>query len=424
MLHRPPRHQRGAAALFVTVMLCFVTVLAVALAQRNVLVEEQRSANELRSSIASAAADAGLDWALARINDPAPSTAACQPSGDATALSFRSRMLRIDATAGTVTPITWNDAGTETPLRAACIRNAAGWACNCPANGRPTLAAADTGAIAPAFFVELAPSARPGVVRVIATACTKASADAGCEAASAIGREAMARVETAWALLPALRSAPAAALTVGGDVDVGGAALGVHNRDALSGALAIHAGGRVLANALRIGTPPGAPLGASIASGDVALHALASGRLFARHFGMDRAAWAAQPAARQVACTGECTAAIAAAVEAGTRLVAVDGDAMLSGPVSLGTQDDPIVLAASGTLHFSGDVSIHGVVHAAALEWSDAAPPRAFVRGAVVVAGDVRGNAAADIVRDAAILDRLANANGSFVRVNGSWKDF
>jgi hypothetical protein len=46
------------------------------------------------------------------------------------------------------------------------------------------------------------------------------------------------------------------------------------------------------------------------------------------------------------------------------------------------------------------------------------------IRGAVIVAGDVRGNTSADIVRDAAVLERLSTARGSFVRVNGSWKDF
>jgi len=62
--------QRGVAALFVTVMLCFAMVLAVAVAHRNVVVEEQRSANELRAASAFEAAEAGLDWALASINDP------------------------------------------------------------------------------------------------------------------------------------------------------------------------------------------------------------------------------------------------------------------------------------------------------------------------------------------------------------------
>jgi hypothetical protein len=63
-------------------------------------------------------------------------------------------------------------------------------------------------------------------------------------------------------------------------------------------------------------------------------------------------------------------------------------------------------------------------VHAASLEWNDATPTAAFVRGAVLVAGDVRGNGAVDVHRDAAVLARLARAAGSFVRINGSWKDF
>jgi hypothetical protein len=90
----------------------------------------------------------------------------------------------------------------------------------------------------------------------------------------------------------------------------------------------------------------------------------------------------------------------------------------------LGSADDPLALVASGALTIVGDVAIHGVVHAASLDWRDGATGFAFVHGALVVGGDVRGNASADIVRDAAILDRLAYASGSFVRVDGSWKDF
>ena len=69
--------QRGVAARFVSVMLCFAMVLAVAVAHRYVLVEEQRSANELRAADSFAAAEAGLEWALARINDPARIDADC-----------------------------------------------------------------------------------------------------------------------------------------------------------------------------------------------------------------------------------------------------------------------------------------------------------------------------------------------------------
>jgi len=420
---RAPRGQHGAAALFVIVMLCFAMVLVAALAQRNVVVEERRSANELRSRIAFSAADAGLEWALARINDPTPIGATCLPDTDASATSFRARILRIDAASGTVAPTTWSDSGIAVPLQAACVRGAAGWTCSCPTSGRPTLPAVEGAALAPAFFVELATSARPGVVRVAATGCTKAAAASGCAAQDASGREATARVEIAWALLPALRSAPVAALTLGGDLDVGIAALGVANVDASSGGLAVHVGGRILASALRVEAPSGASLAGSIAAGDDELRTLGSERLFARHFGMPPRVWAAQPAARHVDCRDDCTAAIAAAIARGARLLFVDGDAALAGPAVLGSTDDPIVLVASGVLTIVGDVAVHGAVHAATLDWRDGAG-FAFVHGSVVIAGDMRGNAAADIVRDAAILDRLANASGSFVRVNGSWKDF
>ena len=112
-----------------------------------------------------------------------------------------------------------------------------------------------------------------------------------------------------------------------------------------------------------------------------------------------------------------------AAIDAGKRLLVIEGDATITGPAAFGSADDPIILVATGALRLSGDVELHGVVHAAALEWNDTTPGRAFVRGAVVV-GDYRGNGAVDLHRDAVVLARLAAGNGSFVRVNGSWKDF
>ncbi|HZW73022.1 MAG TPA: hypothetical protein VFF43_05720, partial [Caldimonas sp.] len=209
-----------------------------------------------------------------------------------------------------------------------------------------------------------------------------------------------------------------------GDLDAGVATLGVANVDASSGGLAVHVGGRILASALRVEAPSGASLAGSIAAGDGELRALGVERLFARHFGMPPRVWAAQPAARHVDCRDDCTTAIAAAIARGARLLFVDGDAALAGPAALGSADDPIVLVASGALTIVGDVAVHGAVHAATLDWRNGAAGFAFVHGAVVVAGDMHGDAAADIVRDAAILERLANASGSFVRVNGSWKDF
>jgi hypothetical protein len=415
--------QRGVAALFVTVMLCFAMVLAVAVAHRNVVVEEQRSANELRAASAFEAAEAGLDWALARINDPSRIGADCLPSTDAAAVSFRDRLIRIDVPSGELAARTWMDGGTPVPLQAACVRGANGWTCRCPADGRPELPASVGSAMAPAFIVELAASTRPDVVRVLATGCTRSAAGATCAASIDAAGEATTRLEAAWAMLPALRAAPVAALTVQGNVDIGAASLGVHNIDAASGALAVHAGGRIGATALRIGAPPGASLGASLADDDDVLRALSGDRFFARTFGMGHTAWAAQPAARRVDCATDCAGRLGAAIDAGRRLLVIEGDATITGPAAFGSADDPIVLVVTGALRVSGDVELHGVVHAASLEWSDTTPGRAFVRGAVVT-GAYRGDGAVDLHRDAAVLVRLAVGSGSFVRINGSWKDF
>jgi hypothetical protein len=403
-------------------MLCFGMVLAVAVAHRNLVVEEQRSANELHAARAFEAAEAGLEWALARVNDPTPLDDACLPSTSPAALSWRERMLHSDR--GEFVPVTWNDGGTPAPLQGACVRDVSGWRCSCPSGGRPRLPEPIGSESAPAFLIELAAAARGDIVGVRATGCTRTHADAPCAASVDAEHEATARLEAAWALLPALHAAPSAALTVRGDLDAASAPLGVRNDDAAGGGLAVHAGGRIAAPALRIGAPAGSPLGASLASGDALLRSLPSDRFFARHFGMGAAAWTAQPAVRRVACGADCAAAIGAAIAAGARLLAVDGDATIGGPASFGSPDDPVILVVSGALRVSGDVVVHGVLHSATLQWDDATPGAASVRGAVLVAGDYRGNAAVDVRRDAALLARLATTRGSFIRIAGSWKDF
>ena len=173
------------AALFVTVMLCFAMVLAVAVAQRNVVVEEARSANELRAASAFEAAEAGLDWALARINDPLRIGADCLPSADPAALSFRDRFLRIGVPSGSLAPSTWSDAGTPTPLQAACVRGAAGWRCSCPTGDRPAPARAARHGRGAGLRHRPSPQApRADVIRIVVDGCTRSDAGAPCAASS------------------------------------------------------------------------------------------------------------------------------------------------------------------------------------------------------------------------------------------------
>ena len=415
------RRQRGAAALVVTMLLVFAMLIVVAVANRNVIVEVRASANQYRSTQSFEAAEAGLEWALARLNDNAPIGDDCRPSADPAAPSFRSRYLRDDGVS--LIAATWDNAGLPTPLQAACVRSEAGWSCSCPAVGAPLLVDPVGGTTAPGFTLQFANGAKPGIIRAIASGCTRS--DAPCTATSDAGHEAATRVEVAFGLVPGLRAAPVAALTVQGNLDAGASALGVHNRDPASAGLAIHAGGSVAGNALRLSVPAGSPLDGSIATGDTQLAALDADLFFARWFAMDRAAWIAQPAATPIGCTGDCTAALANAVAAGGRLLAVEGDLSLDGPLTVGSPERPVVLLATGALRLRGGVALHGVVVAGSIDWRDAAEGTgATIRGAALVSGNYGGDAAADFVHDATLLSRLQGATGSFARVNGSWKDF
>jgi hypothetical protein len=316
-----------------------------------------------------------------------------------------------------LTPTAWDDGGTPRPLQAACFRSAGGWTCSCPADGAPTLPVPDAGTVAPAFVVELAPGARPGLVVAVATGCT--SGPALCAATSDTRNEAAARIEVALDLVRGLRAAPAAALTLRGDVDAGSAALGLHNRDIGAGILAVHAGGRVAGEALRLSAPAGSALDQSIVSGDAALAGLDEERFFRRWFGMGKAAWAAQPAMTRIACDVDCSSSVVTAFAAGRRLVSVTGELSIDGPATLGTAEQPIVLVVSGALRLHGAVSVNGLVFAAAIDWRDAAAG-AGLSGAALAEGD----AAADFSHDAQVLARLHGSTGSFARVGGSWRDF
>jgi len=348
--HRSSRRQRGAAALVVTMLLMFAMLIVVAVANRNAIVETRASANQYRSTQSFEAAEAGLEWALARLNDNAPIGADCLPSADPAAPSFRARYLRDDG-AGFVAA-TWEDAGVPVPLQAACVRGESGWSCSCPSSGSALVADPGGSATAPNFMLQFANGARPGIVRAIATGCTRRGTP--CTASTDAGHEAAARLEVALGLVAGLRAAPAAALTVGGNLDAGASALGVHNRDPASGGIAIDAGGSVAGNAMRLSAPPGSPLDGSVVSGDTQLAALAGDRFFARWFGMDRAAWRAQPAATSVACAGKCATTVSNAVATGARLVALEGGATLDGPLELGTPERPVVLLVDGTLRLRG----------------------------------------------------------------------
>jgi len=419
---RSPTPQRGVATLVVTMALFFAMLLVAAYANRNLVFEQRSAANQYRSTQAFEAAEAGLEWAQAQLNNVSGIGGDCKPVSDAGAVSFRDRFLRVAAAGAGFSASTWSDGGVATALQPACVNNPAGWQCSCPANGQADLSASTIPA--PAFIIEFLPGGKSGVVRVVSRGC---SSDGGvCAPGSAEPTGAVARVEAAFALLPGLASAPAAALTLRGAVDVGNAALGVHNADLRSGAVALHAGVKVQAPALRIGTAPGAASSASVVASDASLAALSPAQLFTSYFGLDRASWARQPVISTLTCAGNCAQALqlAVAAAASNALIRISGDLDVEGPVTIGTPEQPALIVIEGSARLHGAVTLHGMLYAAAMRWDGPVATGALVRGALVSETSYQGDATPDLVYDPAILAALRSRSGMFARISGSWRDF
>jgi PilX N-terminal len=422
--HTTPHRQRGAAALAVTLLLSFALVLVAVFVNRNLVFEQRSAANQVRAAQAFEAAEAGLEWAQAQLNNPGRIGVDCQPTAVAGADAFRSRTLRYSTATGAHAPVTWLKAGVVTALQPTCVRGASGWNCSCPTGGPSTLTPPAGSEAAPAFLLRFEAGPKAGTVRIVSTGCTRLAGD--CAPGSAIRAEATARIQADYALMGGLRTPPAATVTTRGSFDAGGAAIGIHNPDPAS-AIAVHAGGTITADAARLGLAAGAPLAGAMAGGDASLATASDEAFFAATFGLDRAAWRRQPSVARIDCSRPCAAAVALAVAAADTapLLWVDGDLDLAGPLVLGAVERPLLLVVDGALRIDGVVSVTGVVHARSLVWNHTPPSGgAVLRGAAISAGDYRGDGAPELFRDAGVLELLQHASGNFVRVAGSWRDF
>lgn len=201
---RPARAQRGATTLAVTLVLLGAMLLVLLAANRNTLLELRQSANQMHSTAAFEAADAGLEWADALLNTNERLGTDCRPSPLATE-TFRERHLDLSMPA--LTP---------RPLQPACLHGPNGWACACPGDSAADLGPATGPATGPdagaAFGLRLATGPQPGVLRVAAIGCSHWAGD--CRPGGGGRDPATARHEALFALQPALPAPPSAALTV------------------------------------------------------------------------------------------------------------------------------------------------------------------------------------------------------------------
>ena len=422
--------QRGAATLAVVMILFFVMSMVAAYSNRNLIFEQRTSANQLRSTRALEAAEAGVEWALTMLNT-GRITDACVASTLASDTSFRQRYLDFDSS-GNINPKKRSDGITE--LFSTCVYGGASWTCSCPVDSAPVVVAPAGPDIYPAFLVRFRKACgdsacflatQPGLVHIDVNGCTVATDDClKMTAGFAATNESRATVHVSAALRNGLAAAPIAAVTTRTGLNFGAASLGVSNDEVSGSGTTILSGGPVVATGARVIGAPGTPAQKTIIESDAGLAALTADRMFANTFGMWRSTFREQPSAVVLTCAPDCKAATLRAkilLNPG-RVFWLNGDLDLDTAGDIGSLNEPVILNVTGQVTFSSAATIYGVVYSQAPVWTLSGA--GSVVGAVVAEGSLNGTATTDIVYKKPVLTLLQTRNGSFVRVPGSWRDF
>lgn len=401
----------GFSTLAMVLTLLLIAHLSLLYSHRALLVEQRASAGQIRAVRAQEAAQAGLDWAVSRLNDPRALDSRCLPTAQDTAAApaaLRARWER--SLAATV------------PLQPACVLDEAGpdWSCHCPDSdaGRVWPPAADREA--PAFAVTLQNGPRTGLWTLTAEGCSNPSPD--CGDAGATEPDARYRVSTTLAALGQVVQAPLAALTSVGAVTLADGA-GVLNTEHASGGIAIDSGSTITVQApAKVFGPAGQPAATGLVADDPPL-AAGSDALWRRLFGLDVAALKALPSWQVLACAGGCAgSALDTAWAQGARALWLDGDLTLA-QGRWGTAEAPLLLVVRGTLRVGPGTSLQGLVIADRVDVQVLASPRSLLRGGLVSLGATMLQGPIDVVRDASVLARAAALGGALVPVPGSWFD-
>lgn len=445
-IRSPQGRQRGVATLIVVMVLFFIVTMVAAYASRNLIFEQRTGANIYRATQASELADAGVQWALARLNDGRIDEACVLD--DTGAGSFRDRYLTFNAASGAVVPVA--PAGADPDWLSTCVWDAASgdWSCSCPVTAAAAPASAAAAGVAGAFRVRwvnmTGSDFRPGITQIEVVACTLFDDDClTATGGTGVINEGRAVVRQLVYQTGSSISLPVASLTARGSFSALG--LTVTNSRVGDSGITMHLGADVTdtpsALSLNLNTLAGNALGsldsairndAALVPGDLGgtVPVSAAERFFASVFNMGVTTARAQPAMLLLGdCGGSCTGSdVQDAADANPgRPIWIDGDLDVS--ADLGSVAQPLVLIVNGQLDISAAATIHGLVvlrPVAGTPVSWVLPAQGRVRGAVIVDGDVTGGSAGgtfEIDYDGELL-RLARARtGSFVAVGGGWRD-
>jgi len=423
------RRQRGAAALLVVMVLFFVISLVAAYSSRNIIFEQRTAANQYTSTVSLEAANAGLEWALGLLNGSRIDDS-CVPASSSSSASFRQRYLSVDPASGIISVSTAVRDGPQWPT---CWHKRATneWVCHCPGSAGGSIAATPTEPFTPSFrvrFIQLdeavsvtpAPATRPGIVAIEVNGCT--SWDSACLDFQPYKKDwCRGTVCAQLALASGLKSPPIAAITARGPVDFGGAAVTIAN-DSSKSNIWVLSGGAINQTGMNL-LPPGTGHLFANDSG-LADPLFTPERMFAAIFGVWPSTYVEQPGAVKVDCSATCDSTMVRnAVDANPgRALVLQGNVLLNGGSSIGTETDPVVLVTTGNFGFSSSTDVYGLVYSRASTWTTSGSGNIY--GAMVAEGAISGSGSFAVGFRHDILDRALWSTGSFVMVPGSWKDF
>lgn len=420
------RSERGGSALALVLVLLMGLGLALLYSHGALIFEQRSSAQQVRATLALHAAEAGRDWAIALLNHPGTLDASCTPT-DAGSLSpgnagssLRERYLATDPTTGLTAP--------AVTARPGCVHDGGTrWTCSCPASGDAALSAADPATLPgdqPAFTVAFSRGPQPGSLRLAVTGCSGIGSAGGSGCGGTAAADARVDLHQLLQAQGALRRLPAAALVSAGPVAVG-ASTTLVNGDPSSGGLTVQGGAGVTVDPLaRLLPPAGRAPADSIVAADPSLGGGgdAPWRLW---FGLSEGALRALPTWQRLGCAGTCSAdQVSAALDTGQRALWLDGALQVSSEVSWGSDARPVLLVVRGAVQLNGPMRLRGLLIATSVQWQQSASGSARLQGAVVSLGSSSLSGPVELVRDAALLQRLRELPGAYLPVPGSWQDF
>ena len=479
---RSRSRQRGAAALVVAMVLLFGMTIVAFFANRTMIFEQRTSANQYRYTKAFELADAGVEWAIARLNDAqtlpayaAPtSTSAdtayinCNPAATpaSTLKSFRDRYIR-PTMADVGHPTGWLDPLSSVFPGCQVDPVSGNKTCDCPPAGPAVLLvptnqssfnyAAGTANL-PRFRVKFNAVASPSTdwlaVEIVSRGCTGGDpCDPSLPVSTATDATATARMLVK--IRPTFPTGPGAGLISGSTTVVSGS-LNVINTDTAGNGITINSGSTVDLSgpSVSVVTLPGTPPAASILDNDPALlkltNADASGELFFTSFlGEGFAdfqtnlgtvvinAGPSSAAGRTCSSAVDCGSAVSYWADRGFTQFWVVPDVTFNNSNmpstnaarTLGTAAKPIVVATPSQFTTTGGITAYGVFYAATASAVDdltlSGGGNSTIIGSLISRGDFArtGNGNISIVYNANLFGGKGPPTGLLVPVPGSWRD-